>query len=182
MKEIVLHLIHYFNYCSVFLIISVLLIFVGVWGWAERLLFKNKKAYRIVNGVMLAVTVFLILGGTVLFRKGPVYRISLIPFELFYRSFGNKVLFRSIVMNIGLFIPLALFGYSAFHDVSKKIGIWIIALAAVFSLSIEALQYLLSVGCVEVDDVICNTLGAAAGCGIYRLYNCFVLKRDTEGS
>ena len=44
----------------------------------------------------------------------------------------------------------------------------ILLLAILFSIVIEAAQYLTGVGEADIDDVILNTLGALLGYGIYR--------------
>ena len=41
--------------------------------------------------------------------------------------------------------------------------------AVLFSTAIEAVQYALNLGWCEIDDVICNVLGAAAGFGLWKL-------------
>ena len=38
-----------------------------------------------------------------------------------------------------------------------------------FSVAIEAAQYALNLGWCEIDDVICNVLGAAIGFGLWKL-------------
>jgi glycopeptide antibiotics resistance protein len=38
-----------------------------------------------------------------------------------------------------------------------------------FSAAIEAVQYAANLGWCEIDDVICNVLGAAIGFGLWKL-------------
>lgn len=65
-------------------------------------------------------------------------------------------------MNVAMFYPLGC-AFSCFND-KIKIKPWVFILAAfVFSLIIEVLQYVFSLGVSETDDVINNTLGAALG-------------------
>ena len=45
-------------------------------------------------------------------------------------------------------------------------------LGAVFSLCIETTQLVFRVGSFDVDDLLLNTLGILAGCGLYRLLRC----------
>ena len=51
---------------------------------------------------------------------------------------------------------------SAFRVASKKAAVILIASGVAFSVLIEVLQYAMSLGNAEIDDVICNTLGLLA--------------------
>ena len=44
---------------------------------------------------------------------------------------------------------------------------WLLIVAILFSSAIEAVQYGLNLGWCEIDDVICNVLGAAVGYGMW---------------
>lgn len=41
--------------------------------------------------------------------------------------------------------------------------------AVLFSIGIEVIQYAFNLGWCEIDDVICNVLGAAIGFGLWKL-------------
>lgn len=41
--------------------------------------------------------------------------------------------------------------------------------ALLFSVCVETIQYIGGYGLAEVDDVICNTLGAAIGFGLWKM-------------
>lgn len=45
------------------------------------------------------------------------------------------------------------------------------AIGAALSLSIEVTQYIAAVGYSDVDDLLCNTLGAVLGAALYRRYH-----------
>ena len=66
---------------------------------------------------------------------------------------------------------------SAFRVASKKAAVILIASGVAFSVLIEVLQYAMSLGNAEIDDVICNTLGLLAGCLLYDLYRRYILHR-----
>jgi hypothetical protein len=77
------------------------------WGLLEYWLRRNTKLYMIVNAIMLALTLFFILSITLLFRRADARQdLSLIPFDIVSQAKDNQVLFKSMVMNIVLFIPL----------------------------------------------------------------------------
>jgi glycopeptide antibiotics resistance protein len=74
-------------------------------------------------------------------------------YEIFYLLVGNIAWF----IPIGFLLPL-----------STRIKPWLaIPCGAGLSLLIEAGQYLFSVGCTDVDDLIFNTLGTAIGALVY---------------
>ena len=76
------------------------------------------------------------------------------------------------INNIFLFIPFGLlFPSNRFRIVCFS--------AMVFSIAIEVAQYLFMLGLAEIDDVICNTLGAAVGFGMIRVVG-FVLRGSVD--
>ena len=66
------------------------------------------------------------------------------------------------INNILVFIPLG------FLFPGKRWK-WLILTAVLLSADIEAVQYAFNLGWCEIDDVICNVLGAAAGFGLWKL-------------
>jgi glycopeptide antibiotics resistance protein len=71
---------------------------------------------------------------------------------------GNLEAFRTVILNVGLFIP---FGYFLFSFGKRKRRAIIISF--IFSAGIELIQFLTGRGLCEVDDVISNTIGAVIG-------------------
>jgi glycopeptide antibiotics resistance protein len=63
------------------------------------------------------------------------------------------------IQNIVFFIP-----FGILHPARKGKGVLITAL--LLSALIEATQYIGGFGLAEIDDVICNTLGALLGLGL----------------
>ena len=45
---------------------------------------------------------------------------------------------------------------------------WLLLIAVLFSAGIEAVQYAFNLGWCEIDDVICNALGALIGFGVLK--------------
>lgn len=97
-------------------------------------------------------------------------RLRLFPLKstlddlLYYRGndWGKHLLFFSInfIGNICLFIPFPFMLLLLFRISQPK---WLIGLAFLTSVFIEIMQYRLGLGVADVDDVILNTAGAAAG-------------------
>lgn len=73
-----------------------------------------------------------------------------------YNVIGNCIWF----IPLGFFLPVI---YKSFRR-----HFWrVVFIGAVTSSSIEILQYVLCTGVTDIDDVICNTLGAAMGYGLW---------------
>lgn len=74
------------------------------------------------------------------------------------------------IKNIVLFIPFGLL-----FPLRK----WKIVLlsALLFSISIESIQYFMGLGLCELDDVICNTIGAMLGFGTWFLIQQMIISK-----
>jgi len=92
----------------------------------------------------------------------------LIPFKSFQEAKIQPELYRSMLMNVFLFVPIGLTLPFALGGRRMSVGITIAA-ALAFSAGIEYLQYRYALGRCEVDDIIMNTLGASLGCLSYSL-------------
>ena len=111
-----------------------------------------------------------ILYGTVLERQ-PDGQSSLVllPFHSFLEAQEEPEVYRSMLMNALLFLPLGLtLPFALPERVRRKILITIL-FAAVFSLAIEITQLILRMGRCETDDVLMNTFGAALGTLSYQI-------------
>lgn len=76
-----------------------------------------------------------------------------------------------IVSNIIVFIPFGLL-----LDINlKSIMVWRkLTYIFIFSIAVEAIQFVLAIGVTDITDVIMNTLGGLVGLGLYRLFNRYV--------
>ena len=87
----------------------------------------------------------------------------LVPFHSFQAAQDQPELYRSMLMNVFLFVPIGLtlpfvLGRGWFA------GFFTVATALAFSAGIEYLQYRYGLGWCEVDAVIMNALSAQLGC------------------
>ncbi len=123
----------------------------------------SKRIYRRVRFVLLIAYSFGIIYLTLIDRDVTKRSANLMPFW----SYGHwsNVEYRWIIfMNILVFVP---FGFML--PWSAEMKFWQTALIGfVFSVCIEALQYILKVGLCEFDDVFNNTLGTVLGYGYWR--------------
>lgn len=85
------------------------------------------------------------------------------PFDSFRTAAIRPENYRSMLMNVFLFLPFGLTLSQSFRtDTKHRIGRSILA-ALALSVLIETMQYIFSIGVSEMDDVLCNTLGAFLG-------------------
>lgn len=152
-------------YCTDKGIVLLSLFVISVFCAVYKFLYQSKKYNNVLTAVALCLCALAALYPSVFVRIGSDTReILLEPFRSLkiYFNTGYEEWIRVCVMNVAMFYPLGC-AFSCFND-KIKIKPWVFILAAfVFSLIIEVLQYVFSLGVSETDDVINNTLGAALG-------------------
>ena len=131
----------------------------------------GRKNVEKVLMVLIISFIYLILTSNVLARTY-VYETRKRSFELFTGDMYE------MIENILLFFPLGMlmcgldFSARTVHSFKERKKYHFIrfiismAFAGVFTCVIELLQYYLRVGVFTVDDILCNTTGAALGYGI----------------
>lgn len=130
--------------------------------------FAGDRWFRCGIWIALIVWAAAVLWITALSRlPNPGYTPELIPFHSYREMFATGVseIIRSNFMNVALFYPAGLLTASLFpkrwqhYHTIISVGI----LLALFSLSIEYIQFSFALGKPEIDDVIHNTIGAICG-------------------
>ena len=96
--------------------------------------------------------------------------IQLRPFLAFWEAWNAFTLqvWLNPLLNIAMFLPLGVLLPLAVKRFQR--WYWMLAAGAGTSLAIEALQHLLNRGQADVDDLICNTLGAMLGYCLVMLF------------
>lgn len=143
----------------IFLMLALLII------WAMLSRRKNQRKRSIINAVLCAITALIILYATVLTRTPGDYEIILTPFATFAAAHQQPELYREMLMNVFLFFPL---GLTLSNALLRRWHRWLriiltTLIGCILSAGIEYAQYRYALGMAEVDDVICNTLGAFVG-------------------
>ncbi len=110
---------------------------------------------RKLNWLMLIVYVAIILYFTLMYREEGKRRIGVL--YSYSRFFVNADARAEIIRNIWLFVPL---GAILYRICPRKTVLFVPVL---LSAAIETIQYLTGTGMCELDDVISNGLGGAAG-------------------
>lgn len=154
------------------LYVVIFLMAAGVIGWMIcGVLVTRKKAgiWRIFNVCLCAVSIAAVVYCTLMNRTESRNELILRPFHSFAEARKQPEVYRSMLMNIFLFLP---FGLTAPFAISNgKTGrkyemtaiCGTVLAALVFSVFIETLQYTFQLGRAETDDVICNVSGAVMG-------------------
>ena len=123
----------------------------------------NSLRWRLANGILFVGMVVVILYMTVYTRGEGTSETILRPFQSFQEAKIQPELYRSMLMNVFLFVPLGL-SLPFVLGRGRLPGFITVVFALALSAGIEYMQYRYALGRCEVDDVIMNTLGAAFGC------------------
>ena len=117
------------------------------------------------NTVLACAAAFIILYATILTRTPGVPAVILTPFTALTAARQQPELYREMLMNVFLFFPLGLTLSNALPRKWHRWGRIILTtlIGCALSAGIEYAQYRYALGMAEVDDVICNTLGAFLG-------------------
>ena len=119
----------------------------------------------LLNTALACVAAFIILYTTILTRTPGVPEAILTPFASLTAARQQPELYREMLMNVFLFFPL---GLTLSNALPRKWHRWLriiltTLIGCILSAGIEYAQYRYALGMAEVDDVICNTLGAFIG-------------------
>lgn len=130
---------------------------------------KHKKFWRILNALLFLGECAAIVSRTLLYRNGSVSQLQLIPFYLFKEAQIQPEIYRSMLMNVFLFFPAGLTLPFILPDSISNKSLITVAILLVFSTAIEGTQYIFQLGIAEIDDIICNVLGAFLGTMSFQL-------------
>lgn len=97
--------------------------------------------------------------------------INLIPF--YYKN-ETAFHFNEIMMNLMAFVPLGIYLKLMHFDLNKSI-----LFGFGYSLFLEIMQLILSIGITDITDLITNTLGVIIGISIYNILTKIFKKTDT---
>ena len=118
-----------------------------------------------INFALSAVSLVVIAYITLFCRTEGNSDIVLKPFQFIHAAKEQPEAYRSALMNVFLFFPL---GLTLSNALPRKWHRWgritlTTLVSCILSVGIEYAQYRYALGMAEVDDVICNTLGAFIG-------------------
>ena len=158
-----LHAIYASNISTILIAIPIMLL---VWSVIGAFLYKHM---RIICTVMAVIVICAILYITVFSRGERGIGADFIPFSSFERAKIQPEMYRSMLMNVFLFVPFGLALSFIFGGKTGKRILLTILVGLLLSVTVEAIQYFAHLGMAEVDDLIYNTLGTAIGSCVYPL-------------
>ena len=125
----------------------------------------RRKLWHSINVALSAVVILSIFYVTVFSRTPGNYEVILIPFATFTAAQQQSEFYREMLMNMFLFFPLGLTLSNALPRKSHRWGRIALTtlVGCILSAGIEYVQYRYALGMAEIDDVICNMLGAFTG-------------------
>ena len=157
------HRIYILDISTILITIPLLLLVWSVIGAAFY------KYMRIIGAVMAVIAISAILYITVFSRGESGAGADFIPFSSFERAKIQPEMYRSMLMNVFLFVPFGLALSFIFGGKTGKRILLTILVGLLLSVTVEAIQYFAHLGMAEVDDLIYNTLGTAIGSCVYPL-------------
>lgn len=130
---------------------------------------KIDRIKRIVGiiGVVCAST--LIICFTILNRSNGLRECCLIPFVTFLNAKTQLEFYRTMYMNVLLFMPMGLSLPFALPSCIKHKVLFSVLIGFLISISVETVQFVFCIGKCETDDVIMNTAGVVIGTTSYLL-------------
>lgn len=145
-------------------ILYCIVLLIAVWSIAG-VEANQKKWWKLFNVAILLCSFAVIVFMTVYSRETGTHEAILKPFQSFIEAQEQPELYRSMLMNVFLFVPI---GLSLPIVLPRKrhfaVNVCLtILFGCALSAAIEWCQYRYGLGRCEVDDVIMNTLGTAIG-------------------
>lgn len=156
-------MLHYIYTRSFISIITFMVLALAAWGALPARV--GARHWRWGNLVLALLITAAILYATLFSRAEGSTGLILAPFATFTAARVQPELYREMLMNVFLFFPL---GLTFSNALPRKWHRWLriiltTLVSCALSAGIEYAQYRYALGMAEVDDVICNTLGAFIG-------------------
>ena len=156
-------MLHYIYTRSFIGIITFMALALAAWGALPARV--GARRWRWGNLVLMLLMTAAILYATLFSRAEGGTGLILAPFASLTAARQQPELYREMLMNVFLFFPL---GLTLSNALPRKWHRWLriiltTLIGCILSAGIEYAQYCCALGMAEVDDVICNTLGAFIG-------------------
>lgn len=162
---------------GIVLMVAVALLMLIGYGIIYKKICKGKKRIDFKKFFWWSILVFylFVVVSVTLLRHNGYGGGHIISFFYSYKDawiHASETAWRNIVLNILMFVPL---GFWLPVGKGKYRVFWKTSLVGcLFTVAIESLQLILSLGLFEIADVFNNTLGTMIGYGFYKLVEYFV--------
>ena len=169
LQEIIGIVNRYFFLALIVVLVLGIIFFLGYFIVYKKL-FGGKKSLSkkqlLLVGLFIGYVIMVI--GVTFLNRGSNYqgRMDLSFFTSYREAWYNFSVrhWQFVYLNIFMFVPFGIL-LPLLHARFRKAG-WTIGMAALFTFSIESVQYLTGSGIFEVDDLFNNVLGAIIGYGM----------------
>ena len=156
-------MLHYIYTRSFIGVITFMALALAAWGAMPVRV--GARRWRWGNLVLVFLTTAAIFYATLFSRAEGSTGLILAPFASLTAARQQPEIYREMLMNVFLFFPL---GLTLSNALPRKWHRWLriiltTLVGCALSAGIEYAQYRYALGMAEVDDVICNTLGAFLG-------------------
>ena len=156
-------MLHYIYSRSFISVITFMALALAAWGAMPVRV--GARRWRWGNLALVLLIIAAILYATLFSRAEGGTGLILTPFASLTAARVQPELYREMLMNVFLFFPL---GLTLSNALPRKWHRWgritlTTLVSCILSVGIEYAQYRYALGMAEVDDVICNTLGAFIG-------------------
>lgn len=156
-------MLHYIYSRSFIGVITFMALALTAWGALPARV--GARRWRWGNLVLVLLITAAILYATLFSRAEGSTGLILTPFAFLTAARIQPEIYREMLMNVFLFFPL---GLTLSNALPRKWHRWLriiltTLVGCALSAGIEYAQYRYALGMAEVDDVICNTLGAFIG-------------------
>lgn len=133
--------------------------------WTMLTLKFSGRGWQRLNCLLAVASAGAVLYATIWSRDTGEYGVSLKPFITFAQAENQPELYRTMLMNLFLFLP---FGMTLSGSLPRRWGlgrriIITLVLGMTLSAGVEYGQYRFSLGVAETDDLICNSAGTLIG-------------------
>ncbi len=138
------------------------------WSKIQAICERRKITLKIFDYcavITLLLSIALILCATVCKRSNDISGAILIPFSSLVEAKTQPEMYRTMIMNLVLFVPLGFTSASCItqrFSIKKRISLTVL-FAFILSFSVEVTQYIFHLGLLQTDDILCNTCGAFLG-------------------
>ena len=158
-----INMLHYIYSRSFISVITFMALALTAWGALPARV--GARRWRWGNLALMLLMTAAILYATLFSRAEGSTGLTLTPFASLTAARVQPEIYREMLMNVFLFFPLGLTLSNALPRKWHRWGrIFLTTLVGcALSAGIEYTQYRYALGMAEVDDVICNTLGAFIG-------------------
>lgn len=137
------------------------------------------KSKFVLYGISIAY-IIVVIGATFLSRGNGYGTINLHLFSSYRQAYNQMQisLFRNIILNILLFVPLGFL--LPFYSKKLQKSYITILVGVVTTLVIEIIQYITGMGIFEIDDIFNNTVGTIIGYCIFMIGKCLWTKENRK--